>query len=49
VLAKNPLLADALLARAFGRPVRPTSDVARSADAAAATIRERLLKAVASR
>jgi CobQ-like glutamine amidotransferase family enzyme len=49
VLAKNPVLADALLARAFGRPVRPTSDVARAADAAAATIRERLLKAVASR
>jgi CobQ-like glutamine amidotransferase family enzyme len=49
VLAKNPALADALLTRAFGRPIRPSSDAARAADAAAAAIRDRLLKAVAPR
>jgi CobQ-like glutamine amidotransferase family enzyme len=43
VLAKNPVLADALLARALGRAVRPDGPVARAADAAAATIRRRLL------
>jgi CobQ-like glutamine amidotransferase family enzyme len=49
VLAKNPALADALLTRAFGRPIRPDSDTARAADAAAAAIRDRLLKSIAPR
>jgi CobQ-like glutamine amidotransferase family enzyme len=49
VLAKNPALADALLTRAFGRPIRPQSDAARAADAAAAAIRDRLLKSIAAR
>lgn len=44
VLAKNPALADALLARAFGRPVVPVAEQAKAADAAAAAIRARLLK-----
>jgi CobQ-like glutamine amidotransferase family enzyme len=46
VLAKNPALADALLARAFGHPVVPVSDQAKAADAAAAAIRARLVKAL---
>lgn len=49
VLAKNPVLADALLARAFGRPVVPVADAAKAADAAAATIRARLLKDIGPR
>jgi CobQ-like glutamine amidotransferase family enzyme len=49
VLAKNPALADALLARAFGRPVVPVSDQAKAADAAAAAIRVRLLKGISPR
>ncbi|HET6824438.1 MAG TPA: cobyric acid synthase [Amnibacterium sp.] len=44
VLAKNPALADALLARAFGHAVVPVADQAKAADAAAAAIRARLLK-----
>lgn len=45
VLAKNPALADAVLARALGREVRADSAAATAADAAAATIRRRLLGA----
>jgi CobQ-like glutamine amidotransferase family enzyme len=45
VLAKNPALADAVLARAFGRPVLPVGPEAEAADAAAAVIRGRLLGA----
>jgi CobQ-like glutamine amidotransferase family enzyme len=48
-LAKNPALADALLARAFGHPVVPASDQAAAADAAAAAIRARLLKGLGPR
>lgn len=48
VLAKNPVLADALLGRALGRPVRPTGAAAEAADAAAAGLRRRLLGAQAS-
>jgi len=44
VLARNPALADALLARAFHRALRPTADQALAADAAAAAIQARLLK-----
>jgi hypothetical protein len=47
VLAKNPALADALLALAFGRPVTPTGPAAEAADAAAAAVRRRLLGAQA--
>jgi CobQ-like glutamine amidotransferase family enzyme len=43
VLAKNPALADAVLALALGRPVRPEGDEAAAADAAAARIRAALL------
>ena len=43
VLAKNPALADAVLAAAFGEPVEPTGDHAVAADAAAARIRTALL------
>ena len=42
VLAKNPALADAILARAFGRPVAPDTEASRMADAAAATLRARV-------
>jgi hypothetical protein len=49
VLAKNPALADALLARVFGRPVVPLSDQAKAADAAAAAVRARLLKGAPTR
>jgi CobQ-like glutamine amidotransferase family enzyme len=45
VLAKNPALADALLARAFGRPVTPSGPAAEAADAAASAVRRRLLGA----
>jgi CobQ-like glutamine amidotransferase family enzyme len=43
VLAKNPALADAVLAAMFGEPVIPTGDRAAAADAAAARIRTALL------
>ena len=43
VLAKNPALADALLALAFGEPVVPTGERAAQADASAARIRSALL------
>jgi CobQ-like glutamine amidotransferase family enzyme len=43
VLAKNPALADALLAAAFGRAVVPDGEQVRAADAAAARIRQSLL------
>jgi hypothetical protein len=43
VLAKNPALADAVLAAAFGEPVTPTGERAAAADAAAARIRTALL------
>ena len=49
VLAKNPALADAVLARAFGRRVVPTAEQARVADVAAAAIRTRLLNRIALR
>ncbi len=49
VLARNPGLADALLARAFGRPIVPMAAQAKAADAAAAVIRERLLRSVTAR
>ncbi|MGN6744272.1 MAG: type 1 glutamine amidotransferase [Amnibacterium sp.] len=49
VLAKNPALADAVLARAFGHAVVPTADAARAADAAAAAIRDRLLQGITLR
>jgi len=49
VLAKNPALADALLARAFGHPVVPVADQAKAADAAAAAIRDRLLSRITLR
>lgn len=42
VLAKNPWLADAMLASAFGPDVRPTGVVVAAADAAAARIRAAL-------
>jgi hypothetical protein len=45
VLAKNPAVADAVLARAFGRPVLPVGPAAEAADAAAAAIRRRVLGA----
>lgn len=44
VLAKNPVLADAILAAALGRPVMPAGDEAQAADAAAARIRAALLR-----
>lgn len=43
VLAKNPALADAVLARAFGRPVTPSGPAAEAADAAASALRRRVL------
>lgn len=43
VLAKNPALADAVLAVAFGHPVVPAGEQAAAADAAAARIRTALL------
>jgi CobQ-like glutamine amidotransferase family enzyme len=43
VLAKNPALADAVLAIAFGRPVVPSGPEATAADAGAARIRAALL------
>jgi len=43
VLAKNPALADALLAAAFREPVVPTGERAAAADAAATRIRSALL------
>jgi hypothetical protein len=43
VLAKNPALADAVLAAAYGEPVSPTGDRAAAVDAAAARIRSALL------
>lgn len=43
VLAKNPALADAVLAAAYGEPVTPTGARAAAADAAAARIRTALL------
>lgn len=43
VLAKNPALADAVLAKAFRIPVAVTGEVAAQADAAAARIRAALL------
>jgi CobQ-like glutamine amidotransferase family enzyme len=43
VLAKNPALADAVLALAFGHPVRPAGEHAAAADAAAARLRSALL------
>jgi CobQ-like glutamine amidotransferase family enzyme len=43
VLAKNPALADALLAAAFGEAVAPAGEAALAADAAAARIRAALL------
>jgi CobQ-like glutamine amidotransferase family enzyme len=49
VLARNPALADALLTRALGRPVVPAGNEAAAADAAAAAIRGRLLKALLAR
>ncbi|HEY8318940.1 MAG TPA: glutamine amidotransferase [Amnibacterium sp.] len=49
VLAKNPALADALLARAFGRRIVPTAAQATAADAAAAVVRDRLLRTVTLR
>jgi CobQ-like glutamine amidotransferase family enzyme len=45
LLAKNPALADVLLARAFGHPVTPSGPAAEAADAAAAVVRRRLLGA----
>ena len=45
VLAKNPMLADAILAAAFGHPVTVTGAEAAGADAAAARIRTALLAA----
>lgn len=47
VLARNPALADAVLSRAFGRPVTPSGPAAAAADAAAAAVRRRLLGAQA--
>jgi CobQ-like glutamine amidotransferase family enzyme len=47
VLARNPGLADAVLTRAFGRPVRPAGPAVEAADAAAAAVRRRLLGAQA--
>ncbi len=44
VLAKNPVLADELLALALGRPVTPSGAEAEAADAAAARIRAALLR-----
>jgi hypothetical protein len=49
VLARNPVLADALLARAFGRPIVPGVDQSRAADAAAEAIRARLLSHITRR
>jgi len=49
VLAKNPALADALLARAFGRAIVPMAAQAKAADAAAAVIRDRLLRTITAR
>jgi CobQ-like glutamine amidotransferase family enzyme len=43
VLAKNPALADTVLAAAFGHPVVVAGDLAAAADAAAARIRATLL------
>ena len=43
VLAKNPAFADAVLTRAFGRPVTPSGAAVEAADAAAAAVRRRLL------
>lgn len=43
VLAKNPLLADTILARVFGEPVRPSGPEAEAADAAAARLRAPVL------
>lgn len=43
VLAKNPALADAILARIFGEPARPSAPEAEAADAAAARLRATLL------
>jgi len=45
VLAKNPALADALLAGALGRVVRPEGPAVAAADRAAAAIRRRLVGA----
>jgi CobQ-like glutamine amidotransferase family enzyme len=47
VLAKNPALADTVLARALGHEVRPSGASAEAADAAAARLRRRLLGAQA--
>ncbi|WP_375389308.1 glutamine amidotransferase [uncultured Amnibacterium sp.] len=43
VLAKNPALADAILAQAFGRPIVPEGAAVAAADAAAKRIRDALL------
>jgi CobQ-like glutamine amidotransferase family enzyme len=47
VLAKNPALADTILALAFGQPVIPAGPAAEAADAAASAVRRRLLGAQA--